>query len=104
MAYAWGRWVQWRMTMHNLLTDPQRIADLLTKYAKIKGIALEPQEIEVRVEWIEDHCYLYRKDTGEFLGQGRDITEAVNNIDSRGIEGDFIIPKEMANKPEQGQP
>jgi hypothetical protein len=105
LAYAWGRWTQWRINMHNLLNNPQGIANILTKYAEVKDVEAKPQqEVEVRVEWHEDQCYIYRKDTNEFMAQGRDITQAINAIDSRIHQGAFVVPKEMATKPKQNQP
>ena len=102
LAYAWGRWTQWRINMHNLLNNPQGIANILSKYAEVKDVDDKPQlEVEVRVEWHEDQCYIYRKDTNEFMAQGADITTAIAAIDSREHPGNFVIPKDMATKPKE---
>jgi hypothetical protein len=60
--------------------------------------------IACRVEWHDAWCYVYRLDTEEFLGQGRDIDQAVEQMSLRGLRGNWGIPKEMATKPEQIQP
>jgi len=70
LAYAWGRWTQWRINMHNLLNNPQGIANILSKYAEVKDVDDKPQlEVEVRVEWHEDQCYIYRVQTLPLLLQ-----------------------------------
>ena len=104
LAYAWGRYAQWRKNMHTLLNNPQRISDILSKYADLKTVEQTPKDVEVRVEWVADQCYIYRKDTNEFMAQGADITQAINAIDSRVHQGAFVVPKEMATKPQQNQP
>ncbi len=106
LAYAWGRYAQWRKNMHNLLNNPQRISDILAKYAEVTAVEQTPKdvEIELRVEWVADQCYIYRKDTNEFMAQGMDITQAINAIDSRVHQGAFVVPKEMATKPQENQP
>jgi hypothetical protein len=104
LAYAWGRYAQWRKNMHNLLNNPQRISDILAKYAEVTAVEQPQKDVELRVEWHDDQCYIYRKDTNEFMAQGRDITQAINAIDSRLHQGAFVVPKEMATKPQQNQP
>ena len=104
LAYAWGRYAQWRKNMHNLLNNPQRISDILSKYADLKTVEQEPKDVEVRVEWVADQCYIYRKDTNEFMAQGADITQAIYAIDTRVHQGAFVVPKEMATKPQQNLP
>ena len=66
---------------------------------------LKPEpSIMCRVEWIGNQCYLYREDTDEFLGQGQDLEQIVDRLDQRGFQGCYLIPKEMATRPEQIQP
>ena len=57
-----------------------------------------------RVEWHGSQCYVYRQDTGEFLGQGKDLDQAVEQMVLRGLQGNWCIPEDMAKKPEQIQP
>jgi hypothetical protein len=64
----------------------------------------ESVQIICTLEWIGDQCYLYRTDTGEFLGQGADLEQIVARLDQRGVQGCYLIPKEMVTRPEQIQP
>lgn len=103
-AYAWGRWSQWRLTIHTMVADPKRFADLLSRLDAIKQEEATPTRIELRAEWVNDICYLYRKDTNEFVGQGRDVDSAIKNAPALDAACDYVIAKDMANKPEQIQP
>ena len=60
--------------------------------------------ITCRVEWHGSQCYVYRQDTGEFLGQGQNLDQAVAQMVLRGLQGNWCIPEDMAKKPEQIQP
>lgn len=60
--------------------------------------------IMCRVEWHDSQCYVYRQDNGEFLGQGEDIDQAVAQMTRRGLEGNWCMPQDMAEKPQQIQP
>jgi hypothetical protein len=103
LAFAWGRYVQWRRTIEDLLVNPERYSKLLTKYAE--GLEAEAtQRIELRVEWQGDHCYLYRVDTDEFVGQGRDVESAINNASRLVPNSEYVISKEMVDKPKQNLP
>jgi hypothetical protein len=81
----------------------QRVLHRITQEATVEEEE-ELDQILCRVEWIGDQCYLYRKDTDEFLGQGDDLEQIVDRLEQRGLEGCYLIPKEMATKPEQIQP
>ena len=103
LAYAWGRWVQWRMTITDLLANPERYAKILAKYTETLE-ADTAQQIELRVEWTDAACYLYRKDTGEFVGQGPDVESAINNAHRLVPNSQYVISKEMATRPKEIQP
>lgn len=60
--------------------------------------------ITCRVEWHDSQCYVYREDTGEFLGQGADIDQAVAQMTRRGLEGNWCMPLDMAAEAKQIQP
>jgi hypothetical protein len=64
----------------------------------------EPDQVMCTLEWVGDQCYLYRRDTGEFLGQGETLEQIVDRLEQRGAEGSYLIPKEMVTKPQQIQP
>ena len=107
-AYAWGRWVQWRLTIQRMASDPKRFADILGRLDAIQQAdALGDQitRIELRAEWHNDICYLYRKDTNEFVGQGQDVDSAIQNAHGLDDACEYVIAKDnMVNKTQQIQP
>lgn len=101
-AYAWGRWVQWRLTIQRMASDPKRFADILTRLDTInqeEALGVQLTRIELRVEWHNDICYLYRKDTGQFVAQGTDPYAAIESAQGLDDACDYVVPKEMVNKP-----
>ncbi len=86
----------------NLVKEPDTINRVLKEYKEVIEEAKQEEagRIEVDVEWNNGHCYLFRKDNGEFLGQGPTAEEAIKNITKlvKGVE--YYIPSEMAKKPE----
>lgn len=106
-AYAWGRWVQWRLTIQRMARDPKRFVDILGRLDAIQqeeSQAVKSTRVELRVEWINDTCYLYHKDTGEFVAQGPTPHAAING--ARGLDDacEYVIAKEMVNNPRESQP
>lgn len=103
-------WAGYRFGIHtavmrivvNLVKDPNTINQVLKEYQQVIEEAKieESGKIEVDIEWNNGYCYLYRKDNGEFLGQGPTVDEAIKNITKliKGVE--YYIPSEMAKKPE----
>ena len=105
VAYVWGRYAQWRSIINNLLANPDYFADLLKRYSSLKDADTpKSSQIELRADWVNDICYLYRKDTNEFVGQGRDVDSAIANASGLDDSCDYVIAKDMVKKPEQGQP
>lgn len=105
LAYVWGRYSQWRRTLRVLLDNPNYFANVLTRYSELSAEEdTPPVSIELRSEWINDHCYLYRKDTNEFVGQGEDVYAAMANASKLAANTEYVIPKEMADKPRESQP
>jgi hypothetical protein len=81
----------------------QRAVARITEQAQ-EAAEEESAQIMCTLEWVGDQCYLYRTDTGEFLGQGNDLEQIVTRLEQHGVEGSYLIPKEMVTKPEQIQP
>jgi hypothetical protein len=81
----------------------QRIVARITEQAQ-EAEEEESAQVLCTLEWVGDQCYLYRRDTGEFLGQGETLEQIVTRLEQRGAEGNYLIPKEMVTKPEQIQP
>jgi hypothetical protein len=104
-GYTWGKHTAVMRIIASIAEDPEQLGRAIDQFRRGRQRPdRSADQIEVIVEWHEDQCYIYRKDTREFLGQGKDIASAVDNIDQRGITGDFIIPKEMATQPREIQP
>ena len=103
-------WAGYRVGIHtavmriviNLVKDPTTINQVLKEYQQVIEEAKieESGKIEVNVEWHNNQCYLYRKDNGEFLGQGTSVEEAIKYITKLIENVEYYIPSEMAKKPE----
>ena len=110
VSHAIVFWVGYRYGLHtavmrivaNLINDPSMINQVLKDYKDVIEEAKQSEQtrVEVTVEWHSNHCYLFRKDNGEFLGQGPTVEDAIKNITKliKGVE--YFIPSEMAKKPE----
>lgn len=98
LAYAWGRWVQWRIIMGRLLADPQRFADILQEHSQ--KTPEDVKRIHLRVEWIGSVCYLYRQDTNEFVGQGASAEDAIERAHNLDPACEYTVDKDRVNKPD----
>jgi len=101
-GYRWGIHTAVMRIVINLVRDPNTLNQVLKEYQQVIEEAKieESGKIEVNAEWHHGQCYLYRKDNGEFLGQGTSAEDAIKNI-TRLIENvEYYIPSEMAKKPE----
>lgn len=60
-------------------------------------------KVEIRLEQHQETFYAYRKDTEEFLGQGKDQEELIKNITVRFKHGHFVLHRadggELLQKP-----
>ena len=88
------------MTIDTILADPDKFINQLASRIEAKPKA----QIELRAEWLGGHCYLYRKDTDEFVGQGVDVEAAINNAHRLVPDTDYVISREMVKKPQETQP
>lgn len=101
LCFSLGRWYQIQVMIRNLLSDTRRIRDLLNRYVEEDESGESGSVVDVDVEWVNDQVYLYRKDTGEFLGQGADIHTAIGSITKLTPGVSYEIPADRAKKPEQ---
>ncbi len=89
-----------RMTFSKMLKDAgvdSKDLDKFVEYWRPKMEGEETQElpyVEIRLEQHNETFYAYRKDTEEFLGQGRDKEELINTIKARFKNGRFILHKD----------
>ena len=100
ICFGLGRWYQVHVMVRNIINDMDRLRDLLNRYALEDADTAGPV-VDVDAEWVKDQVYLYRKDTGEFLGQGADIHSAIGNITKLTPGVSYEIPADRAKKPEQ---
>ena len=77
-------WFRANKTMlDKLLANPEDMITLLKKYKEVKD---EVEETNGEVREIEVHkgmFFLYAKDNGQFLGQGKTIDEALDSVRKR---------------------
>jgi hypothetical protein len=70
--------------LDKLLSDPDSMVTLLTKYKDAKDdVETEDGTREIEVQKEQGTLYLYAKDDGEFLGQGNTIEEALDAVRKR---------------------
>ena len=102
--YYVGRVSMFNKLLKNILNRPDYIKALVDRYHREKDQPQKDQPtVAVTVEWQGDQCYLYREDTMEFIGQGDSIEAAIQNSRIHGgVE--YLIPADMAKKPETNQP
>ena len=55
--------------------------------------------IECRVEWDNDHCYIWDNIKGDFLGQGPDLESAILTMRSLNPNVEYHIPTDLAKRP-----
>lgn len=92
-----------RAITRKLLDDPERMIKILTEYKAVKAADSVRSEEDVRSIKVERHgesLYLFTKDTDEFLGQGKTLQEALDNVSSRfpGKNFNGNLSKEEADK------
>jgi hypothetical protein len=102
ICYLVGRWHQTQVLVQRLLANSERIRELLDQVAAEEATTTE--RIEIRAEWVGDQVYLYVKSTGQFLAQGADVDEAIDRITHFTPGHDYVLPREMATKPQSTQP
>ncbi len=79
VGFVLGWLLQARRVGRVFLEDPQRVIDILEK---IHSEEPQADSHEYRTEWINDQCYLWHADTGEFLGQGKDPQAVLDQLKS----------------------
>ena len=86
LSFICGIVVGWiwhaRLLFSKILSDPDKMIDLLEKYKSSKP-EVQTGERPMRVERHGDAIYLYAKDTEEFLAQGNSLQEALEIVEKR---------------------
>ena len=97
LAVGW----YWHATrMFKMLSrNPNPMIDLLTRVKAIQEDNDEIELIECRVEWIGELCYVWDKDTGDFIGQGLDLESAMIHGRKLKTNAEYYIPEDLAKKP-----
>lgn len=104
MIFVFGLAVGWywhASRMFSMMSrNPNPMIDLLTQ---VKAIQEKDDDeillIECRVEWIGELCYIWDKDTGDFLGQGLDLESAMVHGRKLRANTEYYIPEDLAKKP-----
>lgn len=104
-CYAVGRWHQAQIMIQRLLSNSDRIREILNNlHNETADDDPAGERIPIRAEWVGDQVYLYVDKTGEFLAQGPDVDTAIDRITKFTPGCDYVLPKEMATKPRTTQP
>ena len=99
-GYRWGMHQAIMRLISNWLNDPEHLNKAFKELTRIHGELKDDNKahIDVTAEWHGENVYLYRKDTHEFMAQGKNVDEAMGQVTlQKGIE--YRIPEEMATKP-----
>jgi hypothetical protein len=76
--------------------DPRKIINILERMDALDEE--DQEEIELVAEVNNGQIYLWRKDTLEFVGQGRSIEEIVGRLTQQGDHGHYRISKQMVDR------
>ena len=95
LVFIVGYFMGWfRASKHMLdriLSKPESMIELLEKYKAAKkedSVVSDAREIEIQQE--NSVLYLYAKDNGEFLGQGKTLDQALEVVEQRFPEQNFV--------------
>ena len=92
-AFWVGRNVQIWLTVESMKNDPRKMIEILERLDAFEG-----DEIELIAEVNHGEIFLYRKDTLEFMGQGKTIEEIIERMTQRGDQSSYRISKEMVDR------
>ena len=99
LGYRWGIHSAVIRLITNYMNNPADINQAFKKLGDISDDAEQAasDEIEIEAQVQGSQVYLYRKDTSEFLAQGKSIDEAIKAI-SQQHKGNYLIDKETVDK------
>lgn len=83
-------WAGWRIRgvvmLAALSENPEKVIKLLEEIKRInknEDVGVKPNAVEVEPELVGQHWYAYSKETGQFLGQGPTLEEALKSASLR---------------------
>jgi hypothetical protein len=92
-AFWVGRNVQIWLTVESMKNDPRKMIEILERLD-----TAQEDEIELIAEVNHGEIFLYRKDTLEFMGQGKTIEEIIERMTQRGDPNSYRISKQMVDR------
>jgi hypothetical protein len=103
LVFALGIWagrnIQVWLTAQSMINNPRAMIRLLERLAAEGLDDQTDEQIELIAEVNHGEIYLYRKDTLEFMGQGRSIEEIVGRWPARGTgPAHYRISKQTAER------
>lgn len=104
-AVCWilGRWYQTTVIIRRLISNSDQLRSALNQLEQDTQED-HSERIPIRAEWVGDQVYLYVTATNEFLAQGPDVDTAIDRIVKFTPGCDYVLPREMAEKPTTTQP
>lgn len=98
-AFWAGRNVQVWLTVQSMRHNPRAMIQLLERLDTLGDLDDESEiQIELIAEVNHGEIFLYRKDTQEFMGQGKTIEEIIGRMTARGNQGHYRISKQMVDR------
>jgi hypothetical protein len=102
LIFLAGMGVGWYWHAHRMFVmlsrNPRPMIDILER-VRDREQDEDAQIIECQVEWHNGHCYVWNKDSGDFLGQGADLESAIRGMQGLKPNTEYHIPADLANKP-----
>jgi len=105
LAFIGGAILGWiwhaKIFFQQVATDPDHMIRLLTELKR--GATRVTQDskavIWIEVEWINGRCYLWERDSHDFIGQGDTVESAVEHSHCLRPGTEYRIVPEQAKKP-----
>lgn len=83
LGALWGAWHTTNTVIQRMVDDPDEFKQILAQIDRIKLDPVSSSSTQlVRVEWHDDHCYLYDTDD-HFLAQGTTEAQALELAQKR---------------------
>lgn len=100
-CFALGRMFQTAIMIRRLLSRQEEIQQLLTQ---LENTVNDPEEVEVRAEWINGQVYLYTVADNRFLAQGHTVDQAMSMIPEATSQCAYVLRNSSAKDSTATQP
>jgi hypothetical protein len=97
LAFAAGWLANTMMFRYNVSENPEKMMEILNNLKEIKKIndkakfEMKDPDVIARVENHGTLCYLFNTDSGQFLGQGKTIDDALEHASKRFPDAKILV-------------